>query len=358
MPDFRSFSMPTEPHYRAGDLSAFATALFEKAGCEAEKASSMAEHLVEADLMGHTTHGLAQAGAYLEELESGAMARTGEPELIADRPAAVTWDGGFLPGVWLARKALDLAAERASRLGIAAVSIRRSHHIGCLSVHLRQATERQLMCIVACSDPSDATMAPFGGTKPVFTPDPIAIGIPTKGDPIMVDISSSITTNAMTGRLKREGKRFPGKWALDAAGQPTDDPAALSAGGTLLPTGGHDHGHKGYGLALAVEAMTQGLSGYGRAERPTIWGANVYVQVMDPAAFGGVENYLRETSWVAELCRQSPAPAGQANVRLPGEQASQRRRKGLTEGLSLYSGIMPGLRGWADKLKVALPEPI
>jgi L-lactate dehydrogenase len=174
----------------------------------------------------------------------------------------------------------------------------------------------------------------------------------------MVDISSSITTNAMTGRLKREGKRFPGKWALDAAGQPTDDPAALSAGGTLLPTGGHDHGHKGYGLALAVEAMTQGLSGYGRAEKPTIWGANVYVQVMDPAAFGGVENYLRETSWVAELCRQSPAPVGQARVRLPGEQASQRRRQGLTEGLSLYSSIMPGLRGWADKLKVALPKPI
>jgi LDH2 family malate/lactate/ureidoglycolate dehydrogenase len=211
---------------------------------------------------------------------------------------------------------------------------------------------------VACSDPSDATMAPFGGTTPVFTPDPIAIGIPTKGDPIMVDISSSITTNAMTGRLKREGKRYPGKWALDKSGQPTDDPAAIAAGGTLLPTGGADHGHKGYGLALTVEAMTQGLSGYGRAEKPTIWGANVYVQVMDPAAFGGVENYLRETSWVADLCRQSPPPAGKPKVRLPGELASQRRRQGLAEGLALYPGIMGGLENWAAKLNVALPRPI
>jgi len=350
--------MPTEPHYRAADLVRFATGLFAAAGCDAGKASAIAEHLVEADLMGHTTHGLAQAGAYLEELESGAMVKTGEPKVIADRPAALTWDGGFLPGVWLVRNALDLAIERARKFGIAAVAIRRSHHIGCLSVYLRQATEQQMMCIVACSDPSDATMAPFGGTTPVFTPDPIAIGIPTKGDPIMVDISSSITTNAMTGRLKREGKRYPGKWALDKSGQPTDDPAAIAGGGTLLPTGGADHGHKGYGLALTVEAMTQGLSGYGRAEKPTIWGANVYVQVMDPAAFGGTENYLRETSWVADLCRQSPPPAGKAKVRLPGEQASQRRRQGLANGLALYPGIMAGLEGWAKKLKADLPRPI
>jgi LDH2 family malate/lactate/ureidoglycolate dehydrogenase len=350
--------MPSEPHYRAVDLSRFATSLFAAAGCDADKASAIAEHLVEADLMGHTTHGLAQAGAYLEELESGAMVKTGEPAVIADRPAAVTWDGAFLPGVWLVRNALDLAIERARKFGIAAVAIRRSHHIACLSVYLRRATERQMMCIVACSDPSDATMAPFGGTTPVFTPDPIAIGIPTNGDPIMVDISSSITTNAMTGRLKREGKRYPGKWVLDKSGQPTDDPAAMSAGGTLLPTGGADHGHKGYGLALTVEAMTQGLSGYGRAEKPTIWGANVYVQVMDPAAFGGIDNYLRETSWVADLCRRSPPPAGKAKVRLPGEQASQRRRQGLADGLALYPGIMAGLEVWAKKLKVDLPKPI
>ena len=142
------------------------------------------------------------------------------------------------------------------------------------------------MAIVASSDPSDATMAPFGGVAAVFTPDPIAFGIPTDGDPILVDISASITTNGMTGRLRREGRRYPGLWAQDAQGRPTDDPAVLSATppGSLLPTGGTDHGHKGYGLALAVEALTQGLAGHGRAEKPTTWAANVFVQVIDPAA--------------------------------------------------------------------------
>src|SRR2546426_526619 len=115
----------------------------------------------------------------------------------------------------------------------------------------RPATARGLMITIASSDPADASVAPFGGRKAVFTPDPVAVGIPTDGDPILVDISASITTNGMSNRLRREGKRFPGAWAIDAAGRETDDPAALYADppGTILPIGGAGYGHKGYGLA-------------------------------------------------------------------------------------------------------------
>ena len=107
------------------------------------------------------------------------------------------------------------------------VVIRNSHHIGCLAAFLQRATDRGLMITVASSDPAVATVAPFGGRKAVYTPDPLAVGIPTDGDPILIDISASITTNGMAARLRREGKRFPGSWALDATGKPTDDPSAL-----------------------------------------------------------------------------------------------------------------------------------
>src|SRR5258708_39604588 len=100
---------------------------------DAEKASVVAELLVEADALGHTTHGLHLAGAYLDELQSGAMERSGEPIVLADRGSAITWDGNQLPGVWLTARAADLAAERAARHGMAAVAIRRRHHIGCLA---------------------------------------------------------------------------------------------------------------------------------------------------------------------------------------------------------------------------------
>jgi LDH2 family malate/lactate/ureidoglycolate dehydrogenase len=278
-----------QPRYRHGELVDFAAHLFRAAGLDGDKPGTVAELLVEADLLGHTTHGLALAGGYLEDIEAGSMKRSGEPLVVSDRGAAVTWDAGYLPGVWVTAKALDLAIERAALHGLAGIAIRRSHHIGCLAAYLRRATERRMMAIVLSSDPASASVAPFGGLNAVFTPDPIAVGIPTDGDPILIDMSASITTNGLSNRLHKEGRRYPGPWAMDAAGRPGDDPAVLFTDppGTLLPTGGKDHGHKGYGLALTVEALTQALPGHGRADRPTGWGAGVYLQVVDPGARRG-----------------------------------------------------------------------
>jgi len=346
--------------YRPADLIQHATALFAAAGCDGDKPATIASRLVEADLLGHTTHGLALAPAYLRDLESGSMTARGEPDVVADRGAAITWDGRRLPGIWLAAKAVDLAADRATTHGLATVVIRRSHHIGCLVVFLQRATDGGLMVIVASSDPAVATVAPFGGRKAVLTPDPIAIGIPTDGDPILIDISASITTNAMSDRLRREGKRFPGRWALDAAGRATDDPAVLFTNppGTILPTGGTDHGHKGYGLALLIEALTQGLGGFGRADTPTGWGASVFVLVIDPVAFGGAGEFRRQTGWTAAACRANPPAPGVDAVRLPGERGLARKRRALTEGVELYPGIMTALAPLSAKFGVDVPEPL
>ncbi|WP_020468705.1 Ldh family oxidoreductase [Zavarzinella formosa] len=346
--------------YQASDLIDFATRLFAAAGCDGDKPEIIATGLVEADLLGHTTHGLHLAAPYLQEIAAGKMPTSGDPEVVADRGATVTWDGRSLPGVWLATKAVDLAVERAATHGIAAVAIRRSHHIGCLAAFLQRATERGMMITVTCSDPAVASIAPFGGRKAVFTPDPIAVGIPTDSDPILIDISASITTNGLSDRLRREGKRFPGLWALDSDGLPTDDPEALFTNppGTLLPTGGADHGHKGYALALMIEALTQGLGGYGRAETPTNWGASVFVQAIDPAAFGGQEAFRRETGWTATACRENPPAPGVDAVRLPGQRGLERKRQALIEGVALYPGIMAALQPHAERLNVKLPEPL
>ena len=347
----------TEVRYRPADLIDFAAKLFAAAGCDADKPAVIAAGLVEADLLGHTTHGLQLAAPYLGELAAGKMLAIGEPDVVAERGAVATWDGMNLPGVWLTSRAVDLATARAATHGTATVVIRRSHHIGCLAAFLTRATDRGMMVIVTCSDPAVAAVAPFGGRKAVYTPDPFAVGIPTDGDPILIDVSASITTNGMATRLHREGKRFPGAWALDAAGNATDDPAVLFADppGTLLPTGGADHGHKGYGLALMVEALTQGLGGFGRADAPTGWGASVFVQVIDPTAFG--DGFIRQTSWLAEACRTCPPVPGVDAVRLPGQRGLALKRRALLEGVSLYPGIMDALAPHAAKFGVPLPRP-
>jgi len=350
----------TDTRYAASDLIALAEALFAKAGLDADKAAIVAPLLVEADLMGHTTHGLQLAPPYLAALKDGSMTAGGQPATLADRGPVVAWDGKRLSGVWLTAAAVDLAVDRARSYGTCTVTIRRAHHIACLAAFLERATRHGMMITLACSDPSVASVAPFNGTRAVYTPDPIAVGIPTGGDPILVDISASITTNGLTGRLHKEGGKLPGAWVQDADGHPSDDPAVLFTDppGTILPVGGVDHGHKGYGLALMVEAMTQGLSGHGRADPAEGWGANVTVQVQDPTAFAGVDAFTRQTDWLAAACRGNPPKPGVKAVRLPGDGALSRKRKALADGVALYPGVMDGLSDWAGRLSVPLPAAL
>jgi LDH2 family malate/lactate/ureidoglycolate dehydrogenase len=346
--------MPDRPS--AESLREFATALLTRAGLESEKAVAVADILVEGDLLGHTTHGLALLPQYLSEVEKGTMTKSGQPAVVSDFPSALTWDGGRLPGPWLLKTAIDVAMERAKQTGICSVAIRRSHHIACLAAYLKRVTDQGLMVLLTCSDPNVCSVAPFGGRREIFTPNPLAAAWPTEGEPVILDVSMSITTNALTKRLHSEGKRFPGTWALTAEGEPTNDPAALYAKppGTLLPMGGVDHGHKGYAFALLVEALTAGLTGYGRADPGEGWGATVFVQVMNPACFGGAAEFRRQTQHVAEACRATPARPGFERVRLPGESGLRRRAEQLEHGVELHRSIMPALEPWERKLGVTL----
>lgn len=344
----------------AGALATFARELLERAGLPADKAAAVADILVEGDLLGHTTHGLAQLPGYLGEIESGAMARDGEPAVIAQAPAVLTWDGRRLPGPWLVLRAMDEATRRAQTFGTGTVVIRRSHHIACLAAYLKRATDAGFVMLLACSDPNTASVAPHGGLDAVFTPNPIAFGLPTSGAPVLVDISTSATTNGMTGRVHREGGRMPAQWLIDGQGEPTDDPGVLFAEpkGTILPLGGLDSGHKGYGLSLLVEALTGGLAGHGRADPKEGWGATVFVQLIDPRAFAGEGEFKRQLDEIARRCRASrPARAGAA-VRLPGERGLDLAQKQREQGVALHASILPSLEPWARKLGVALPEPL
>lgn len=341
-------------------LVEFAAALLREAGIEPEKAEITAEGLVTADAMGHSTHGLALLPEYLNEISAGSMARSGLPTIIADREGAQVWDGNRLPGLWLTARALDAAAARAERLGTASVVTRRSHHVGALGVFLPALAAAGRMALVTCSDPSAKQVAPFGAAEPLLTPNPLAAVIPTDDGPILIDISTSITTAAMTARLASERRRYPAAWAIDASGAPTDDPAVLGANppGALLPLGGLDHGHKGFALGLLVEALTQGLSGHGRADGETRWGASVYVQVWDPAAYGGLGSFRRQIGWLAAAARACRPRDPSRPVRLPGQDALASLAAAATDGVPLHPAIMPPLLSLAAARGIAPPSAL
>lgn len=341
--------------YAAGALAGYAAALLRAAGLEREWAGTVAETLLEGDLLGHDTHGLALLPGYLGELASGSMRAAGAPDVVSDRGGTVLLDGKRLPGPVLVHHAIDLALERVDAQGTVTVVIRRSHHIGCLAAYLERVTRTGRVALLMCSDPNSASVAPFGGTGPLITPNPIAAGFPTTGAPILLDVSASTTTNGLTGRRRAEGRRLDHPWVLDAAGMPTDDPAALFTDppGSILPLGGMEAGHKGWALGLLVEALTGGLGGFGRADPAEGWGASVFLQVIDPAAFGGVDAFTRQTGWLAEAAQAAPARPGGPPVRVPGARGLALREAQMRDGVRLYRGILEALRPWAERLGVA-----
>ena len=150
---------------------------------------------------------------------------------------------------------------------------------------------------------------------------------------------------------------LPHDWLLDNAGNPTNDPAALSADppGSILPLGGLDLGYKGFALGVMMEALTAALSGHGRADEPKRWGNSVFLQLINPAAFGGLDAFLRETEWLAEACRVNPVKPGNPPVRLPGSRALQLKAEQLAHGVVLDALIVEALRRQSEKFDVPFP---
>ena len=341
-------------------LRKFVTTLGMKLGLPIDRAQTQAEVLLEGDLMGHTTHGLALLPGMLSGIESGAIRVTGEPAVVSDKGSAVIWDADRLPGTWLLTRAISEARARIPRHPVMTIVIKQISHVAALGAYLRQATDHGLVIWIMNSDPSMRTTTPAGGKDPQLAANPLAFGYPTDGDPVLIDISTSSVANGWVRRWGAEKKKLPGRWLLDATGNPTDDPTVLFGNppGAMLPLGGVELGHKGFALSLIVEILTAGLSGLGRADgvKPNT-GTPVFLQLIDPMAFAGVDALKREAGWLADACRATAPRPGVKQVRMPGDTAVTLRREQFAQGLELYPTIMPELAKWATKLGVSAPEP-
>ncbi len=346
--------------YRVESLQKLAEDLFIAAGMDAGKAASVATVLVTGDRVGQRTHGIALCPQYVAELEKGMMGKQGEPEIVRDSGSIFVWDGHYLPGPWLVSRAIAQAGERVADHGVVTGVIRRSHHIACLAALIKEATDRGLAIILATSDSSAGFVAPYGGKEPLITPNPIAIGYPTSHSPVWIDVSTSITTVGMTRQKAAANTLFEHDWLMDSEGRLTNDPHVLDPGanGTLLPLGGREYGHKGFGLSLMIEMLTHALGGFGRPDNEKRWGGNVFLQVLDPAAFAGREAFLRQVDFLSERCHAN-APIDPARpVRMPGEMAQQRMREAEALGIEVAPKVIEALNVAAERYGIRLPQPL
>jgi LDH2 family malate/lactate/ureidoglycolate dehydrogenase len=347
--------------YRYKDLIQFSTDLFIATGLAPERAQVMASIFVEADLLGFTTHGMNRIAINLSWLEKGESRLSGEPEVIVDRGNLFNWDANFLPGPWVVSQAIDQCIERVATRGIVTATIRRSQHIACLGAYCPKIAEAGYVALITCSTPTEHSVSPHGGIDPVFSANPIAFVAPADGYPILFDISMCITAGGYVSRAHRAGEKMAGKYLKDNQGDITDDPATFFTDppGSILPIGGLSHGYKGYALTMLTELLSMSLGGYGRASDSSNDGEanSVFIQIIDPQAFGSLAEFKQQTNAIKFLCENSRNKDGEPAVRVPGQRAWQSRHHQLENGLTLYPTIMEDLALWAKRLNVELPLP-
>jgi L-lactate dehydrogenase len=347
------------PRFGVDTLTRFAEDLLSAAGMDRDKAQTVARFLVLTDMMGRRTHGLAMAPLYVADIRSGGMRVSGEPAVVRDTGGTLVWDGDYLPGLWLVNRAIEHAIARIAQHGVVTIAIRRTHHIGCLAALVKQAADRGYVAIIANSDPAGQRVAPYGGTQALFTPNPYAIGYPGTDHPVLVDICASITTTSMTRQKYAAGEMFEHPWLLDAQGHPTRDPAVLEhtePRGSLQLMGGQEYGHKGFGFALMIEALSQGLSGHGRKDAPKGWGGNVFVQVLDPEFFAGRAAFEEQMDYLSERCRSNRPIAPEQPVRMPGDQAARGIERAREQGIAYDPAIWQTIARCAQELGVPGPR--
>lgn len=325
--------------------------LFMEAGASREVSETTSSILIEGDLLGHHTHGVKLANGYLRDLKSGHAC--GDHNAMTSKEissVAALVDGHYILGPYLVQKALERSADAARESGIGIVTIKRSHHIACLASYLQPFVEQGLMPIIMTSDPAVKSVAPYGGVSPVYTPNPIAMGIPSRVQPIMMDVSMSTVTNGSVGKAHAEQTKMAHPVILTNTGLASDDPADFFSDpqGSILPLGGQEFGHKGFAMGLMVEALTSALGGFGRKDAPTGWGASVTVMVIDPTLFSGQSAFLDETDHLIEACLSSTPVNPQYPVRMPGQAGLSRRDKYLEQGIPLPDDVVTELQKAID----------
>jgi len=321
--------------FSADSLREFSLKVLVANGLEHRHASVTAEMLVEADLLGHRTHGVDLLPIY----------------------AGFLMEGKLLPGQSLIVRAIETAVERAEKHGVVSVAIARSQHTGCHAAYLGAAVERGYLVLITAASSYGQRIAPIGGLEAVFSPSPFAVGIPTEGEPILVDLTMASAANSVCRQHYQRKERLPHRWLLDSSGGATDDPTVLYEEplGTILPLGGVDNGHKGIGLMLMVEALSLGLTGKPHVFEPEASSQSVYLQVIDPDAFAGKAAFEKAMSSIVDASRASRPAPGVSRPRMPGESALEAKRQQLQEGVEVAPDVLERLAVTAEAAGVEFP---
>lgn len=347
------------PTIAADRLFSFAEAVFNAAGVPADESTIVARSLVDANLSGFDSHGVIRVVQYVDFLREGQYRAGAKFEVLHETPALLAVDAHFGLGQVQAQRLLKRLAEKAREVGLAGGTLKNSAHIGRLGEYAETAAADRLAFLgTVNSHGHGRRVAPPGGTAGRISTNPLCLGVPTAGEPVVLDIGTSVAAEGKVRVAFNKGEKVPEGWLLDEKGQPTTDPGALyrSPGGSLLPLGG-PQAYKGFGIGLLLDMLAGGLSG-GRCSNPTvnIRGCNsVLFVVFDVDHFAGAEHFLQEVTGLADFVRGCPRAEGVTEIMLPGDPERKQRARRQTAGITLDDGTWGQLAALAKQLHVPAP---
>jgi LDH2 family malate/lactate/ureidoglycolate dehydrogenase len=302
-----------------------------------------AEVMAQADLLGVPSHGVRMLPGLVQGIRDGRVTANPQIKIIRERPASCALDGDNGPGRFVSMQAMGQAVVRAQHLGIGACLATRVTHWGRAHAYACRAAQAGMIGI--CTTNAIPNMVAWGSTRPLLGNNPLAIAVPRgRGrEPIVLDMAMSQAAVGKIGTFLREGKKVPANWGLNAAGQPSDDPAAILAGKKVLPFGDH----KGAGLAFMMELLTGALSGglfsheVERADPTGLDpGSSKLFLALDISAFVDSKRFgQRVEDWIAWLHQAEPG----LTITLPGERGWQTRERNLAEGIPIHEEIVAQL---------------
>jgi LDH2 family malate/lactate/ureidoglycolate dehydrogenase len=338
----------------AEQLCALVSRMFTASGLPQDAAQRLAEGLVEADLEGMSSHGVMLVDMYIERIRRGSVSTKHQAEIVSDVGCALVLDAEHALGHLTGAQAMDLAVERARRLGAGVVAVRHAFHFGTARRHAQRAAEAGCVGIAMCN--TRPLMPAPGGAERVVGNNPIAIAIPSAGPvPIVLDMATSEAAMGKIRMAEKAREPIPGNWAAKSDGLPTTD-AAEAVAGMLLPSGGP----KGFGLAFVIDLMCGLLAGgaTGDAVRPLYGDLSVPYDcshlfiAIDVAHFCDLDGFRMQAAAAAERIRSGRRAPGVDRLFAPGEP-EWRKRESAGGYVELAPAVADMLIRFAQELRVS-----
>ena len=352
----------TRARYRHEDLTRLTAEVFEAYGMAPADASVAAEVLVDADLSGIESHGIAHLPwhpGYAPGFQRGLVNPRPEVKVLRDSPVAATWDADGGLGVSVARQAMEATIEKARTSGIGMVAVKNGRHFGAAGYYARMAAEQEMIGMAMCNVLPLAVAS--GSLDRAYGTNPIAFAAPVQDDhPFLLDIATTAVAGGKLEIALRQGKPIPAGWAVGADGADSDDPAILRKGGALQPLGSYveTSSHKGYGLGIMVDVLTGVLPGMGSA---IFEGANQqgwWFGAWRIDAFRDVAEFKADMKRMVDHLRSLRPRPGVASVLVAGDPEAHAREERLRLGIPLDGETIEQLTELASSLGLAMPSAL